>query len=69
MMALPKACAGRLIAALLMAPSLLNATASPPPSPATFAATLAATLADHRRRVTAASTPLDPHLIPPITGL
>jgi len=38
MMALPKACAGRLIAALLMAPSPLNATASPPPSPATVVA-------------------------------
>jgi len=37
-MALPKPCAGRLIAALLLAPSLLNATASPPPSPATVVA-------------------------------
>src|SRR5258708_1591019 len=35
--ALPKSCTGRLIAALLMAPSLLNATASPP-SPATVVA-------------------------------
>src|SRR5260370_41355032 len=38
MMALAKTCAGRLIAALLIAPSLLNATASPPPSPATVVA-------------------------------
>jgi len=37
MMALPKACAGRLMAALLIAPSLLNA-APPPPSPATVVA-------------------------------
>jgi len=35
---LPKPCAGWLIAALLIAPSLLNATASPPPSPATVVA-------------------------------
>jgi hypothetical protein len=38
MMAFPKACAGGLIAALLIAPALLNATASPPPSPATVVA-------------------------------
>src|SRR5258708_5985819 len=37
MMALPKACAGRLIAALLIAPGLLNAAAAPP-SPATVVA-------------------------------
>src|SRR5258708_2394061 len=37
MIALPKACAAPLIAALLMASSLLNATASPP-SPATVVA-------------------------------
>ena len=38
MLAFPRTCAGRLIAALLMAPSLLNATAPPPPSPATVVA-------------------------------
>ena len=37
-MTLPKACAGRLIAVLLIIPGLLNAAASPPPTPATVVA-------------------------------
>src|ERR1700722_4018028 len=37
-MTLPKACAGRLIAVLLIIPGLLDAAASPPPTPATVVA-------------------------------
>src|ERR1700720_1592854 len=37
-MTLPKACAGRLIAVLLIIPGLLDAVASPPPTPATVVA-------------------------------